>query len=186
MITESQRKLIENKYGKLIYKIANSINGDRAIASHEDNVQDLWMTALEAVDGFTKQNGGTNGDFDSFSKSFGFDKYIKTCLWTKKNNKGAKITKKHFVNGGVVEIDSTSARSLKDHRNPKDTISLNDIIQSFTSIDRSIIDLLSNDPESIKGTGVVNISYVSKALGMPWKVCEQYIKGISLKIGNDL
>ena len=94
MLTDQQVELIEEKYGKLIHKISNWISGDNMISSHDDNVQDLWLAVMEAVRGYSKKE---NQVFEEFWGSRGFDKYLKTCLWNLKNNKGAKITKKYPV-----------------------------------------------------------------------------------------
>ena len=106
MLTNDQWDKIDQKYGKLMYKISYQISGDdKATSSFEDNLQDIRLAAMEAVMGFEKQNKGANGSFDEFWGSKGFDQYIKTCMWTKKNNKGAKITKKAPILKGTVSTD---------------------------------------------------------------------------------
>ena len=105
MLTNDQWTKIDKKYAKLMYKISHQISGDTAIANFDDNLQDIRIAAMDAVVGFEKQNGGANGKFDDFWGSKGFDQYIKTCMWTKKNNKGAKITKKAPILKGTVSTD---------------------------------------------------------------------------------
>lgn len=186
MITESQAKLIQTKYGNLIYKIAQAISGDAALSEYEDNVQDLWMAALEAVDGFQRQHGGANGKFDDFWGNPGFDKYIKTCLWTKKNNKGAKITKKFKVNGKVSALDDFDYKEVEDHKVSIPNIELEEFYNRFTAEEKSIINIISNNPDAIKGSGGVNVLCVSKEAEIPWAFCKTLLLSIGDKISNNL
>ena len=48
--------ILREKYDRLCWSTAYKISGDNAIASLEDNYQDLWMSIYEAIKGFTKQN----------------------------------------------------------------------------------------------------------------------------------
>ena len=81
-MNDKQLELIEQKYGKLIHKIGHWISGDNAIASHDDNTQDIWIAAMEAIRGYGKKENQT---FDQFWGSVGFDKYLKTCLQMQDN-----------------------------------------------------------------------------------------------------
>ena len=58
-MNERQLELITEKYGKLIHKIGHWISGDNAIASHEDNTQDIWIAAMEAIRGYAKKENQT-------------------------------------------------------------------------------------------------------------------------------
>ena len=53
-MNDKQLELIEEKYGRLIHKIGHWISGDNAIASHDDNTQDIWIAAMEAIRGYEK------------------------------------------------------------------------------------------------------------------------------------
>ena len=66
MLSAKQWEKIEDKYGLLMHKISHNISGDNAISSHEDNLQDIKLAAMEAVIGFEKQHEGANGKFDDF------------------------------------------------------------------------------------------------------------------------
>ena len=111
-MNDEQMELIENKYGKLIHKIGHWISGDAAISSHQDNTQDIWIAAMEAIKGYEKKE---NLKFEEFWGSKGFDKYIKTCLWNVKNSKGARITKRMPLTKGTVSIvDNEEVLSLQD------------------------------------------------------------------------
>ena len=61
MITDEQWQLIDEQYGMLLAKICHQISGDNALCSFDDNLQDLRIAAIDAVDGYERQNGGANG-----------------------------------------------------------------------------------------------------------------------------
>ena len=114
MLTSDQWQKIDNKYGKLMYKISHQISGDAATANFDDNLQDIRLAAIEAVIGFEKQREGANGSFEDFWGTKGFDQYIKTCMWTKKNNKGAKITKKAPILRGTVSTEKEEVLQIEE------------------------------------------------------------------------
>ena len=91
MTADQIHEIIEEKWSGLIWTIAYKISGDLATSSLEDNYQDLWLAAYEAIEGFTKQHNYTNGPVETWIRSSAFNKYIKTCLWNKKNHKGKQI-----------------------------------------------------------------------------------------------
>ena len=64
----------------------------------DDSQQELSITALDAVDAYARKTGL---EFDEFFSTREFDKYIKTCLWNKKNNLGNKIKKKYHIRSYV-------------------------------------------------------------------------------------
>ena len=88
-------KFISKKYDRLILAISQKISGDVATSSLEDNYADLWLAVFEAIEGFTKQNNYANGPIEDWLDSKPFDKYLKTCLWNKKNHKGKLISNKY-------------------------------------------------------------------------------------------
>jgi len=51
-MNQEQYQFIQEKYGNLIHMIAQKINGDVARCDPDDNVQDLWISALEAIRGY--------------------------------------------------------------------------------------------------------------------------------------
>jgi len=172
MITERQRQLIKDKYGDLIYKISHQISGDTSICSIEDNVQDLWIAAMEAVAGFQKQNNGINGTFDDFWGSRGFDKYIKTCLWSAKNSKGKKVTKKwNLTNGNVNVFDHEEVLHLEDENFNFNGLEIEDLHNVLNEDQREVLSYLVNDPSLIFDSGSVNISALARSLDKaPYRV----------------
>jgi len=179
-------ELIEKKYGKLIHKIGHWISGDNAIAGHEDNTQDIWIAAMEAIRGYSKKENQT---FDEFWGSVGFDKYIKTCLWNVKNSKGAKITKKYPLTKGTVNIvDNEEVLNLED---PYSFSAESDILFEELPIllneeQREIVRLIVEDPQYIKPSGKANINAIARDVGKSWNEVSKVIKEIAEKIGNQL
>tara|TARA_R110002020_G_scaffold11809_2_gene43939 strand:+ start:27 stop:599 length:573 start_codon:yes stop_codon:yes gene_type:complete len=181
MITQEQWDLIDGRYGKLMGKICHKISGDNALCTVEDNLQDLRLAAVEAVIGYSKQKGGINGSFNDFWGSVGFDKYIKTCLWNHKNNKGAKITKKKELTWGVATIENNPEvmdMAGSDLSFLEDRICLDDISKNINDTQRKVIHEIAIDHSYIKPNGKINMSKIARALGIPRHQAEQEINSI--------
>ena len=181
MITEEQWQLLDERYGKLMGKICHKISGDNALCTVEDNMQDLRIAAVEAVNGYSRQNDGANGSFEDFWGTSGFDKYIKTCLWNHKNNKGAKITKKKEVHWGNVTIENNpEVMNLTgtDLSFLEDRICLDDLSKKINDTQKKVIHEIATDHSYIKPNGKINMSRVARALGIPRHIAEQEIKAI--------
>jgi len=187
MLTEEQWTKIEKKYGNLMYKISHKISGDKAIAGFDDNLQDIRMSAMEAVIGFEKQNGGANGKFDEFWGSKGFDQYIKTCLWTKKNNKGAKIAKRYPLTKGTVSTDKEEILNLEDEGyDPQFPLFLEELGFCLNDSERNLINMVVKDPALIKPSGKLNVKRISEKLGWTWFETDKVVKGIAQALENEL
>ena len=187
MLTDEQWSKIDKKYGNLMYKISHQISGDTAICSIDDNMQDIRLAAMEAVMGFEKQNDGANGKFDEFWGSRGFDRYIKTCLWTKKNNKGAKIVKRYPLTKGTVSTDKEEILNIAD---PSLDIEIPVLLEEFNQLltddQQEVISLLVQDPTLVKPSGKINVKRVSEQLDISWFETNKIVKSISDKLGNEL
>jgi hypothetical protein len=187
MITSAQWELIDTKYAKLMYKICYRISGDNAISSFDDNLQDMRLAAMEAVMGFEKQNDGANGKFDDFWGTKGFDQYIKTCLWTKKNNKGAKITKKWPITKGTVSTDKEEVLNLEDpSANPQTTLFLEEFSNMLDGQQKEVISHVVADPSLIKPSGKFNIARLSEKLGVSMFKTKNVVENLSNYLENDL
>ena len=187
MLTSEQWQKIDDKYGNLMYKISHQISGDTATANFDDNLQDIRLAAMEAVMGFEKQNGGANGVFDDFWGSKGFDQYIKTCLWTKKNNKGAKITKKAPILKGTVSTDKEEILQIEaDSGDPEAAMVLEQISYLLTPAQKLIIQKVVEDPTLVKPSGRINIKKVSEQLQISWFETNKQIKHLSRLLENEL
>jgi hypothetical protein len=187
MLTSEQWQKIDDKYGNLMYKISHQISGDTATANFDDNLQDIRLAAMEAVMGFEKQNGGANGVFDDFWGSKGFDQYIKTCLWTKKNNKGKKITKKASILKGTVSTDNEEVLQLEEEcGDPEAAIFVSEFSYFLTPIQKDIISMVVKDPTLIKPSGKINVKQVAEALNLTWFEANKQIKHLSRLLENEL
>ena len=179
MLTETQWEKIDKKYGYLMYKISHKISGDAATAGFDDNLQDIRLAALEAVAGFEKQNNGANGKFDDFWGSRGFDRYIKTVLWTKKNNKGAKITKKAPILKGTVSTEHEEALLVEgDPTDFDSSLFLEELTVALNEEQRQALTLLIKDPSLVKPSGRINIKKLSEEMGCTWYEGDLVVKSI--------
>ena len=185
-MNDKEMELIEEKYGKLIHKIGHWISGDNAIAGHEDNTQDIWIAAMEAIRGYSKKENQT---FDEFWGSKGFDKYIKTCLWNVKNSKGAKITKRYPLTKGTVDVfECEEVLQMNDGEDSSTDIAflIDDLSNLLTDTEAYAVKVLVEDPSYIKATGKANINALSKTLGKTWNDTSKIVTSIQTKLRNEL
>ena len=157
----------EGKYGKLMWKISHYISGDKAIASVEDNYADLCVTAVESINGFHNKTGL---DFADMFKQKLFDQYTKTCLWNKKNNKGAKITKKAPILKRTVSVTNNEEVLRLESRSvdPDLEMFLDEVKLDLSDRQKVIINLVVEDPTLIKPNGRINIKVISEKIGCTW------------------
>ena len=187
MLTEEQWNKINKKYGNLMYKISHQISGDTATASFDDNLQDIRMAAMEAVIGFEKQNDGANGSFEEFWGTKGFDQYIKTCMWTKKNNKGAKITKKAPILKGTVSTDKEDILEIEEFvSDPDAALFLEEMSYILTPLQQQMVTLVVQDPSLIKPSGKINVKRLAEILDLTWFEADKQVKGIGALMENEL
>mgnify|MGYP003147685223 CR=1 FL=1 len=185
-MNDQQMELIEKKYGKLIHKIGHWISGDNAIASHDDNTQDIWIAAMDAIRGYEKKENQT---FDQFWGSRGFDKYLKTCLWNVKNSKGAKITKKYPITRGTVNIvDNEEVLQMEDQSlpNAETDFYLGELPNKLSDDQLQVVRHLVQDPKYIKPSGKANINALAKEMSKSWNEVSKLLKEVGDKIQNDL
>ena len=156
-LTSEQWEWLEKKYGKLLHHIAYRIGGDSITNDHEDSYQELSIAVLDTVAMFDKTS---NMSFEEYKTTSGFDKYIKTVLWNRKNNLGSKIVKRAPLRKQV----SIDEQILKDK--------VHDPIESFTpfgneALDTDIEELVQQvvlDARIIKPSGDFNISRLCRRL----------------------
>ena len=185
-MNDKQMELIEDKYGRLIHKICHWISGDNAIAGHDDNTQDIWIAAMEAIRGYSKKENQT---FDQFWGTVGFDKYIKTCMWNVKNSKGAKITKKFPITRGTVDVVGNAEVLQREDKSliaPETEVYIKEINELLTEDQAKLVRSILDDPRYIKPSGKVNINALAKEIGRTWNDVRSLLGQIGNKIGNDL
>jgi DNA-directed RNA polymerase specialized sigma subunit len=186
-MNQQQYEFIKQKYGNLIYKIAHHISGDVATTDIEDNEQDLWVTACDAINWFEKQDGGKNGKFEDFKNTKGFDQYIKTCLWHKKGKKGAGVTKKMKINkwvsidGNLHDHDDHLMFDVSDPKIVNFSSSedlLEDIRVKLQPSEKKIVTHILKHPDCVKLDGSVNVAQIIKETGLSNIVVQAALRSI--------
>ena len=89
--TDGDWEWLEEKYGNLLHHIAYRIGGDKITNDHDDSYQELCIAILDSVEAF---DGKKPLEFKKYKETTGFDKYLKTVLWNRKNNLGTKIKRR--------------------------------------------------------------------------------------------
>jgi len=167
MITNDQWTKIQNKYKRLMYSVSHRIGGDKVAHDFDDNQQELAITTMDAVDAYSRKTGL---EFDEFFNTTEFDKYIKTCLWNKKNNVGSKIKKKYGIRQCVSISDNPELFS--SGTGPYASSSLEVDAPSVSAFDdveldplaRQVCEAVASDMRIIKPDGSLNISKLSRLL----------------------
>ena len=165
-LTDDQWAKIHKKYKRLMYAVAHRIGGDKVAHDFDDSNQELALTAMDAVDAFSRKTGK---DFDTFFNTIEFDKYIKTCLWNKKNNVGLKIKKKYEIRNCVSLSGNTDAFSTQEGSvygsgslevEPEDVSYYEDV--ELDNDSREIVECVLGDMRLIKPDGNLNISKIAR------------------------
>ena len=180
-ITPDQWDKILSKYKNLMYMISHRVGGDKVAHDFDDTFQELSMSALDAINTLMRKTGK---DFDELIDTVVADKYIKTCLWNKKNNMGRKITKKKGVirtisldvNKANMSDDlfcGDSIQSSSSHHNT--TLQYEDVssiqeVPPFEDVEldpdsKALVECLKIDTTMFKPNGRINISKISEHLG---------------------
>jgi len=185
--TDQQWEFILEKYDGLMWKIAHNISGDNAISALEDNYQDLCVTALNAIRGFEKKTGEKPEDF---LDTVMFNKYIKTCLWNLKANKGANITKKYPLTKRVMSMfGNTEALKVEGktlETTTENEIFIKEISSVLSKVEQEVLNVLVDDPGLLKPSGTVNISKLSRVINKSWAETQRIVKALSDIIGGEL
>jgi hypothetical protein len=186
-MNQEQYQFIQEKYGNLIYTIAQRISGDNATSEVEDNVQDLWLSAMDAIRWFESQDNGKNGKFEDFKESKGFDQYIKTCLWHRKGKKGTAITKKMKINnaysidGNINENDDILTLDIPDMKCTNYVYNysiLENISLKLSPQHRIVISHILEHPDCVKDNGLVNVLGITNATKLQTNVVNAALREI--------
>ena len=185
MITDKEWEMVEEKYRGLIYMIAHRIGGDKITNDFDDSVQEISLSAMDAIRTYKKK---TTDSFEVFFATKDFDKYIKTCLWNSKNSNGIKIQKKAHIRNTIslnqheelFYADDDNCGDSKQQSSPslsrtatkivEATSGLDEVFQSFSDVNmdsetRSIVSLVEEDGKMIKPNGMLNINRLARTLG---------------------
>jgi len=160
-LTEEQWNRVWEKWKNLMFSISYRIGGDNICNSIEDSVQELSITAMDACHAYEKKTGET---FEEYIETSNFNKYIKTCLWNRKNNNGLKIEKKRAINRHcsldeqIAETNTTAQSEVCPVSALVEDVCLTDEL-------KAVRDLLLTDQDMIKPNGRINISRLSEHIG---------------------
>ena len=176
-------KIIESKYDRLIWTIAKKISGDYATSNLEDNYQDLWLAAFEAVEGFTKQNNYSNGPVEGWIETKPFDKYLKTCLWNKKCHKGKLISKKYEIHRDTVPTHLEEVLNVSAPDSSKIADIFDDLFISLTNDENEAMVCLLADPDKyLTEQGKIKISPIQRKLKWDRRRVDVAIEGVRRKM----
>ena len=179
-------KTISIKYDRLIWTIAHKISGDAATSSLEDNYADLWLAAFEAIEGFTKQHDYANGPVEEFVRTKAFDKYLKTCLWNKKNHKGKQISNKYEIHRDTVPTHFEEALNVCCPNSGSGSDVFDELNVSLGKGESSVVATLLGDPEKyLTAKGKIKISPLQRKLGWERETVEYYIDSICKKMNKE-
>lgn len=169
-ITSEQWNRYIAKYGNLIYKISHMITGDPAIANFEDNQAELYIAALDSIQGFHRKTGM---DFDQMMKEKNFDGYTKTCLWKNKARRGMNLTKKmpfrnkfvstHENEDEVFDIADTSGIPAADR------LVNEEFLNQFDTNTSKVVTAILEDPTIMDESGRVRPYSLMRITGMTIK-----------------
>jgi hypothetical protein len=191
-VTSSQWEKVNDKYGNLIYTICHNISGDPHLCAINDLKADLHIITLEAIETYGRK---TNQTFDEFFETEVFGKYLKTCLWNYKNNRGAKITKKRKIRN-MPSIDAMFSEedfnTLEVFTDPKSCggesleLQVEDFKASLDENQKQLISQVVDNPELIKANGKINCLGLSVMNKKPYHAVKSDIKDISKILGIEL
>lgn len=170
-------KFLENYY-PLLLKICRCINGDNVISNNEDFLQDLYIAGIEGIRGFCKTNK-REVSLELFEDRI-FDKYIKTVLWNKKNNSGAKITERKNITSSV-ELDPNITAG---HRLDETLIneSLSQTYKALYGEERIVLDTILTEPSVLNKKGKLCKKSVARFTDIPYHRVLKIMKDLSDKI----
>ncbi len=190
MLTELQYNELDERYGKLLYKIAHWISGDVATATIEDNVQELWLSLFETINTFTRLNSDAYPEgYEDFKDTAHWNKYVKTALWNNKNSRGKKITQKFTIQRDTVSTwhnEEVLEKETTTHESVDFSMFLEDLPNFLQEKEAIVVRMLVEDPTIIRDSGDVNKSALARKLDMTWTETNQLLQTLGAKLQNEL
>jgi len=190
MLTELQYNELDARYGKLLYKISHWITGDRATATIEDNVQELWLVLFETINTFSRLNSDAYPEgYEDFKDTAHWNKYVKTSLWNSKNSRGKRITQKYSIQKDTVTTwnnDELLEKEDLSYESTEFSLFLEDLSNFLSPKEESIVRLLVNNPDMITETGNANTSALADKLNDTWAHTSSLLKSLGAKLQNEL
>ena len=179
MITDTQWEEVEEKYKRLMWHITHRIGGDPITNDKYDSYQELSMACLDAIRTFGKSTGK---DFDEFFNTVAFDKYIKTCLWNKKNNQGMKIVKRAPLRKQMRIEESIFSEKCIEPKECFEPFGL----ETFDAPLQEVIDAIQEDGKMIKPSGRININRMASYTNKPKSQIKHTVERLQKQLHKDL
>jgi hypothetical protein len=189
-IANDDWELYQDKFGDLISFIAQRITGDPMCCDYEENVQDLYIAAINSINGYYKKNKITTADMavKEVIECPLFKQYTKTVLWNAKNYKGNKATKyKNFMPTSIDTIDNKDDLVVDDTTNiiDSDDEVFNYFNKKFTEDERDLLSVLVAHPNCVRENGTINYNALSRVAGKSFYIVKTRMTNIQSKLNEE-
>jgi hypothetical protein len=187
-IANDDWELYQDKFGDLISFIAQRITGDPMCCDYEENVQDLYIAAINSINGYYKKNKITTADMavSEVIKCPLFKQYTKTVLWNAKNQKGNKATKyKNFMPTSIDTLENaedlveSNSPSVNDPENALDYFH-----NKFTDEQKEVVAYIVKHPECIRNNGSINYNSVRHGTGKTFYKVKKLLNQVEDKLNG--
>lgn len=189
-IANDDWELYQDKFGDLISFIAQRITGDPMCCDYEENVQDLYIAAINSINGYYKKNKITTADMavKEVIECPLFKQYTKTVLWNAKNFKGNKATKyKNFMPTSIDTIDNKDDLVIDDTTSivDGDDEVFNYFHNKFNQDERDLLSVLVANPACVRENGTINFNALSRAAGKSFYIVKTRMTNIQSKLNEE-
>ena len=187
-IASDDWELYQEKFGDLISFIAQRITGDPMCCDYEENMQDLYIAAINSINGYYKKNNITPADMavrDVIECPL-FKQYTKTVLWNAKNFKGNKATKyKNFMPASIDMIDNKDDLAIDDTSTIVDDDEVfNYFNKKFNVEERELLSVLVANPDCVRDNGSINYNALRKLSGKSFYLVKKRMDSIQEKLNG--
>jgi len=187
-IASDDWELYQEKFGDLISFIAQRITGDPMCCDYEENMQDLYIAAINSINGYYKKNNITTAEMavrDVIECPL-FKQYTKTVLWNAKNQKGNKATKyKNFMPASIDMIDNKDDLAVDDTSTIVDDDEVfNYFNKKFNVEERELLSVLVANPDCVRDNGSINYNALRKLSGKSFYLVKKRMDSIQEKLNG--
>jgi hypothetical protein len=187
-IASDDWELYQEKFGDLISFIAQRITGDPMCCDYEENMQDLYIAAINSINGYYKKNNITTAEMAvrDVIKCPLFKQYTKTVLWNAKNQKGNKATKyKNFMPASIDMIDNKDDLAVDDTSTIVDDDEVfNYFNKKFNVEERELLSVLVANPDCVRDNGSINYNALRKLSGKSFYLVKKRMDSIQEKLNG--
>jgi len=178
---------LRERYEDLMFYISARISGDVGSASPEDNVQELWVSLMSAVETFGRLNGYDS--YEEFKDDSSWNKYAKTALWNSKNSRGKRISKKYNITRDTVSTHGNEEVLQMADAAP-DCLDTNMYIEELSGRlgydEICTVRAILENPGYVKANGKLNRLAIGKDMGWTWAETDKVLNSLSEKLRNEL